>query len=146
MIRILNLGAGVQSSTILYQSLGGELPKPDHIIFADTGDEPKPVYEWMQQCRRDAEAAGILFHIVKSPKGQLSRHVTESVQNGKRLDSPPFFTIGENGAATPISRSCTREWKIDPIRRKTKELLPPHRKPAQHSSSREEWRVPGDPC
>ena len=40
MIEILNLGAGVQSSTVLLMSIHGELPHIDHAIFADTGWEP----------------------------------------------------------------------------------------------------------
>jgi len=123
MIRVLNFGAGVQSSTLLYQSLAGELPKLDHVIFADTGDEPKPVYEWMEKCRRDVEAAGIPLHVVKSRKGALSEHVKEAQENRTRCDSPPFFAQNSDGRPGPISRKCTREWKIEPIRRKTKELL-----------------------
>ncbi|KKL83956.1 hypothetical protein LCGC14_1969500, partial [marine sediment metagenome] len=41
VMKILSLGAGVQSTTILYMSMYGELEKPDYIIFADTGWEPK---------------------------------------------------------------------------------------------------------
>ena len=40
MLRILNLGAGVQSTTVLLISIHGENPKLDHIVFADTGSIP----------------------------------------------------------------------------------------------------------
>ena len=44
-LRILSLGAGVQSTTLLYMMLNGDVEPVDHIIFADTGWEPEPVYE-----------------------------------------------------------------------------------------------------
>ena len=44
LIRILSLGAGVQSSTMaLMADQGAFGKKPDAAIFADTGWEPTPV-------------------------------------------------------------------------------------------------------
>ena len=36
-LRILSLGAGVQSTTLLYMMIEGEIERPDHAIFSDTG-------------------------------------------------------------------------------------------------------------
>ena len=48
MNNIISLGAGVQSSTMALMAEKGEInPKPDCAIFADTGWEPKRVYEWL---------------------------------------------------------------------------------------------------
>ena len=48
MLNVLSLGAGVQSSTLALMAAHGEIePMPDCAIFADTGDEPKAVYEWL---------------------------------------------------------------------------------------------------
>lgn len=38
-MRILSLGAGVQSSTLALMAEHGEIEKPDYAIFADTGWE-----------------------------------------------------------------------------------------------------------
>ncbi len=47
-IHIISLGAGVQSSTMALMAACGEItPMPTAAIFADTGDEPKAVYEWL---------------------------------------------------------------------------------------------------
>tara|TARA_R110001606_G_scaffold340650_1_gene488896 strand:- start:353 stop:583 length:231 start_codon:yes stop_codon:yes gene_type:complete len=46
-IRILSLGAGVQSSTLALMIEKGLVPMIDAAIFADTGAEPKKVYEWL---------------------------------------------------------------------------------------------------
>ncbi len=39
-LRVLSLGAGVQSSTLLFKMLHGEIEPPDIAIFSDTGNEP----------------------------------------------------------------------------------------------------------
>ena len=52
IIKVLSLGAGVRSSTVLLMSYHGELPLLDAAIFADTQWEPKAVYEhleWLKQ-------------------------------------------------------------------------------------------------
>ncbi len=121
MIRILSLGAGVQSSSILMMSIHGELPRLDHCIFADVGWEPPEVYEWMEMLRGYADKAGIPIHTVS--EGNLRDHVMDSVKTGKRASSPPFFTEGEDGRASIINRSCTSNFKIAPIARKVKELM-----------------------
>ncbi len=48
MLRVISLGVGVQSSTLLLMSLKGEiLPRPDVAIFSDTQWEPAHVYEYL---------------------------------------------------------------------------------------------------
>ena len=47
-LRILSLGAGVQSSTLLMKIYNGEIAPVDAAIFADTGNEPKEVYDWFK--------------------------------------------------------------------------------------------------
>ena len=45
-LRVLSLGAGVQSTTLALMAAHGEIgPMPDCAIFADTGWEPNAVYE-----------------------------------------------------------------------------------------------------
>jgi hypothetical protein len=120
-LRILSLGAGVQSSTILLMSIRGELPPIDHAVFADVGWEPAEVYRWLDFLRVETEKAGVPLHVVSA--GNLREHVMEAARTGKRVSSPPFFTQGEDGRAAIINRSCTSNFKIAPIERKVKELI-----------------------
>ena len=65
-MRILSLGAGVQSSTMALMAEEGAFGiKPDAAIFADTGWEPKPVIEhlnWLKkQCQM--QAIVLLLHL-----------------------------------------------------------------------------------
>ncbi|HYH68660.1 MAG TPA: hypothetical protein VD866_28465, partial [Urbifossiella sp.] len=47
---MLSLGAGVQSTTVLLMALHGESPDPpDCAVFADTGWEPKAVYDHLDE-------------------------------------------------------------------------------------------------
>ena len=50
MLRVLNLGAGVQSTTLYLWALDG-LIHFDKAIFADTGDEPESVYAHLEFLR-----------------------------------------------------------------------------------------------
>jgi len=59
VLRVLSLGAGIQSSTVLLMSLAGELPRLDAAIFADTGWEPAAVYAHLKRLEQAAEELGI---------------------------------------------------------------------------------------
>ncbi|GAA5542298.1 MULTISPECIES: hypothetical protein [Brucella] len=51
-LRVLSLGAGVQSTMLALMAAHGEIgPMPDCAIFADTGWEPKAVYEHLAWLR-----------------------------------------------------------------------------------------------
>jgi hypothetical protein len=45
VLRLLSLGAGVQSTAVLLLACDGVIPCFDHALFADTGWEPRQVYE-----------------------------------------------------------------------------------------------------
>ncbi len=121
MMKILSLGAGVQSSTILLMSIRGELPRIDHCIFADVGWEPREVYDWMVFLQAEADKAGIPIHTVSA--GNLRDDMVKSMKDGKRGVQPPVFTVGEDGRVSIIQRNCTQDYKIIPIQRKVKELM-----------------------
>ena len=67
-LRVLSLGAGVQSSYILFKILEGEIKPPDIALFADTGNEPKEVYEWLK-------------YLQKLMKGKIPFEVVRNNQN-----------------------------------------------------------------
>ena len=107
---ILSLGAGVQSSTILFMVLHKIIKKPDYVIFADTGWEPKKVYQWLDFL---IEKSTIQIHIIK--KGNIK---LDTLSEG-RSASLPFYL--ENGGKA--MRQCTNDYKIKPILKKTRDLI-----------------------
>ena len=115
MLNIISLGAGVQSSTMALMAAHGEItPMPDCAIFADTGAEPKRVYEWLDWLEKQLPFP---VYRVKHKNGLLTNiMMTERL----RIVSVPFFTDSHNGGMT--RRQCTREFKVTPITRKVREL------------------------
>jgi hypothetical protein len=121
MLRVLSLGAGVQSTTVALMAAVGKIgPMPDAAIFADTQAEPAAVYQHLQWLR-----SGVLpfpVHIVTA--GNLTDHVAAERPRGRFLKVDiPAFVKAPDGSMAIINRSCTRDFKIDPIRRKVRELL-----------------------
>lgn len=140
---VLNLGAGVQSTTIkLLEADGelfddaGELVKFDAAVFSDTGEEPPAVYDHLAWLETQGGCP-----IVKVQKGRLGEDLKKDVQvrsnafGGKtRFASIPAFVQYENGEVAMTRRQCTREYKIEPIerwvRRELLGLKPRQRVPA----------------
>ena len=127
MIRVLNLGAGVQSSTVLLMIAAGEIPMVDAAIFADTGWEPAVVYSWLDEVLEPAaRAAGIPLHRVSHGNIRddiVLRQVPGDRPDGKRWSSIPMYTRAPGQKRSGmLRRQCTREYKIAPIHKKVREL------------------------
>lgn len=118
-LRVLSLGAGVQSSTLALMIAAGELPMVDCAIFADTGAEPAGVYAWL-----DWLEARLPFPVHRVMKGGgLLENIKASISGG-RFAGAPFYTESDSdrGVGT-LRRQCTREFKVEPITQKLRELL-----------------------
>lgn len=128
-LRVLSLGAGTQSSALLLLAIREELPERflplDAAIFADTGDEPQEVYDWLRVL--DREAAGkVPIHVVSAGarlSDVASRSPGEEAPMSAVFNVPAFVRDPESGAQGIAGRSCTRDFKIGPIRRKVRELV-----------------------
>ena len=108
---ILNLGAGVQSTTLYLMAVRGEIAI-DCAIFADLKEEPAPVYKhlpWMQSLN------GPPIHIVSA--GRLGDDLKNGRNStGQRFASIPAWTAWKEGQREGvIRRQCTAEYKIAPI-------------------------------
>ena len=114
---VLSLGAGVQSSTMAIMSAKGVLPKVDCAIFADTGYEPKAVYIYLKFL---TEILPYPVHIVQ--KGNIKEDML-AARGTTNFVVAPFFTqetiTGKKGM---IRRQCTNDYKIQPIKKKIREL------------------------
>jgi hypothetical protein len=115
---LLSLGAGVQSTVLALMTADGTLPKVDSAIFADTGWEPRRVYDHLDRLRAVLAAADIPLHIVSS--GNLR---ADSLDPQHRYASVPYFVRNPDGSEGMGRRQCTSEYKLSPIGRKVRELL-----------------------
>jgi len=118
--RIISLGAGVQSTTMALMAAHSEIvPMPDCAIFADTGWEPKAVYEHL-----DWLETKLPFPVHRVSAGNLrSDALAKTNSTGQRYASVPWFTLSAGGKMGMGRRQCTAEYKLRPIQRKVVDLL-----------------------
>lgn len=115
MLRILSLGAGVQSTTVLLMSIKGLLPKLDHAIFADTGWEPKEVYEHLERLKEFAYRHDMPVHVLNG-RNLRSEELAHTVKmQGRRGLHIPAAIQNADGSSGQAVRSCTNIFKIEPI-------------------------------
>lgn len=138
MHTIISLGAGVQSTTMALMAAHGEItPMPDCAIFADTGAEPQGVYDHLRWLM-SGNVLPFPVHIVSA--GSLFDQIGKQRPKGKWRHMPiPAFIRGDDGKAAPANRSCTRDFKIDPIIKKVRALVGLTRKRSPSTPVVEQW-------
>ncbi len=112
--RVLSLGAGVQSTFLalamteryridkVYAKLKGSV-----VIFADTGSEkPETIKYWEEVIKPELIASEIEYYVVRSGRGKLH-------EDYRKLNAIPFR----------MSRSCTANFKLKPIKDKMDEIF-----------------------
>jgi hypothetical protein len=105
-LRVISLGAGVQSTTMALMAKEGEV---DCAIFADTGWEPREVYyhlDWLEDY--------LSFPVYRVMQDNGLRRALMS----GGFSAVPFYTKNGLGA-----RQCTYQYKLRPLYRKVRELL-----------------------
>ena len=124
-LRIISLGAGVQSSTMALMASRGEIegPKPDFAIFADTGWEPRATYDFLEYLE-----PLLTFPLIRVSAGNLRADLlAKRAARAGRFVTVPFFLRTETGPGRYRDgigrRQCTSHYKIEPIQRKIRELL-----------------------
>lgn len=120
MLKVLSLGAGVQSSTLALMFARGALPgTPDCAIFADTGAEPGGVYSWLSWLETQ-----LPFPIYRVMHREGLRVALDRALAGGRFASVPFYTEADTKRGVGmLRRQCTSEYKVQPITKKLRELL-----------------------
>lgn len=122
-LRILSLGAGVQSTTLALMCAHGEIAPVQHAIFADVGAEPTKVYDHLDWLEAEIARSPYPFPVHRVSAGNLREAVLESAKTKRRVSQPPFFTSSQTGTEGVLRRKCTHDYKLVPIERKVKELV-----------------------
>ncbi|MBV9844313.1 MAG: hypothetical protein JOZ47_04465 [Kutzneria sp.] len=117
-LRCLSLGAGVQSSTVLLLACEGVIPRFDVALFADTGWEPRAVYENLARLRAHAAKFGIQVRTVSA--GNIR---DDALDPAHRFVSMPLHVLNPDGTRGLARRQCTSEYKISPLKKAARELL-----------------------
>lgn len=108
-VKVISLGAGVQSSALLLMSDKGELiPRADFAVFADTGAEPEEVYEWLRKLQ-----TAVSIPIIVASGGNIAEDVVSHWRGQlNRVGQPPFRAVDKDGKRSMLRRHCTHEYKI----------------------------------
>ena len=136
--RVLNLGAGVQSSALFLMIARGLVEPVDYAIFADTQDEPKAVYHHLRWLKNQRFGPEVLTRTV----GRLGDDLVQGTNStGGRFAAVPFFTkhrvdkpIAWDEEGNPSEwksteehgmtrRQCSKEYKTDVINRVIREEI-----------------------
>ena len=113
-MRVLSLGAGVQSTGLALMSEKGELPPVDALIFADTQWEPEGVYEHLDWLETQLSAP-----VYRVSIGNIRDDHIRSITEGTNIRGiMPLFTGDGFGR-----RQCTNAYKIEPVKRQIRTLL-----------------------
>lgn len=87
---------------------------PDCAIFADTGWEPKAVYDWLNWLRGQ-----LPFPVHEVRAGDIRANAIAGVNiTGHAYQEIPWFSVKGLG-----KRQCTNKYKIEPLAKKQRELL-----------------------
>lgn len=164
-LRVLSLGAGVQSTTLALMAAHGEIgPMPACAIFADTGWEPNSVYDHLDWLR-SPNVLPFPVHVVSA--GNIREQLMAAGEGNRWASIPafartvtpagskvPIYDEGDDGALVEVStrrttretvsigmirRQCTTDFKIVPIRRKVRELAGLTRKRSPTHPVVEQW-------
>lgn len=100
-LRVISLGAGVQSSCMALMSSRGELPPVDFALFADTQWESKETYRWLDE----------MESLLTFPVHRVTHGNIRSKRGAGRM---PWY-ISNDGQRGILSRACTSRFKLDPM-------------------------------
>lgn len=123
-LRFLSFGGGIQSTALVWMMIDGVLPWVDHILYAETGDDGQVTGDHVDDMEREIRKASNQVEFHRVSKGEklsdnLRRRATTIIGTDRRFIGVPFFT-GKSGQGR---RQCTREFKIEPLEKKQRELL-----------------------
>lgn len=119
-MRVLSLGGGTQSCALALMSAAGDLPKLDHIVFADTQGELPETYEYLDYLRSMVEPAGIPLHVVTAGNLYDDLMVTTPTSNNP---TPPMHVLNPDGTKGRIGQyRCSYDYKRRVVTKKVKQL------------------------
>lgn len=106
-LRVLSFGAGVQTTALLVLVVQGRLPRPDAIVFADTGCESAETYRYLAEVSGPYARENGLAITVLGPEWR-SAHYKPDLET---------YCLQHRMLPGTWVRWCTGKYKIRPIQR-----------------------------
>jgi len=119
-MRIISLGWGTQSTALAVMAALGDIEPVDFAIHADTTHERTATYEYAKMFTPWLEDRGVKVLTVTGDNLPV-----EIMPNGKTRTGLPCFMFTNSGKGQ-LSRNCTNNWKIAPMRRAISAELKAH--------------------
>lgn len=114
-VRVLSLGAGVQSTCIALMIHRGDLPPIDFAVFADPQEESSATYRHLQWL---IEETKVSFPTIINTAGRLGDHlkVGRNKHGGRFVSIPCYQSNPGSNICTGVGRrQCTKEYKIEVV-------------------------------
>jgi hypothetical protein len=118
VLRILVLGGGTPSTTLLLMSLAGQLPRLNAVIFPNTGFERRAVTQHLTRLARVAGSGGVAFHRVQA--GDLRDDALDPASHD--WAGLPLLVGDADGRALRLPARCATRYRAAPVGRKVREL------------------------
>lgn len=115
-LRVLSLGAGVQSTTLYLLACEGRIGPFDVAIFADTRWEPGTVQAHLARLK----AFGGRVPILDVSAGNIRDDALDPARNFVAM---PLYFRTDDGTTGMGQRQCTNQYKLVPIKRQVRDLL-----------------------
>jgi hypothetical protein len=118
VLRVLVVGGGAPSTTLLLMSLAGQLPRLDAVVFPDTGFERPAVTEHLARLARVARSAGVAFYRVGA--GSLRDDALDPASHD--WAGLPLLVADGDGRGRRLPARCATRYRAAPVGRKVREL------------------------
>lgn len=113
VLQVLSYGGGINTAAMCALVVEGKLPRPDHLVIADTGREATATWDYLSEVMQPYLAT-VGLHVDIAP------HTLATVDlyshQGKML-MPMFTTQAGNGEVGKLPTYCSTEWKQRVVRR-----------------------------
>lgn len=117
-LRVLSAGLGSQSCALALMSVVGQLPKLDHIVFADTQGERPETYSYLAWLTPVLAEAGMAVTVVTA--GSLEGALLTTVPTSSN-PTPPAHVLNPDGTKGRVGQyRCSYDFKRRLIERSTK--------------------------
>lgn len=129
-----SLGGGVDSTFQGLAAMEGLIkPMPEAAFFADTGAEPGLVMDHLSRLEKI-----LPWPVIRVKPGNYYEDILDAIENNTRVATAPFSTQGLTKAGK-LTRQCSNEYKLEPIRKAMREYL--GYKPRQKMKHHVELRI-----
>lgn len=128
-MRLLSLGAGVQSTTLALMAREGRLEPLDGAIFADTWNEPPAVYAQLARLTKVLADVGVPVYrvsagdIIAGALGLPDDKAHTLSRPAGWFASMPLYVLGADGSHGMLPRQCTADYKLAAVKHHARFLL-----------------------